>query len=152
MSAPAMPIPRTMRTMRRLQPLALLSLLALGACGRSPQQIADGPDPLEALGAPALSTRYSVPFWAREVHGGSGLWRRAASFCQGKDLAAFPNCHAVHVADFWEHPPAFPRPHRTLSDLLEEPAPGSPPAPPSSPLLPASPHRVPRVPPSGGLP
>ena len=144
MSAPLMPTPpKMLATLRPTALFALLALhamlallailaigamLALGACSRSPQQIADGPDPIEALGSPARSSRYDVPFWAREIHRGSELWRRAASFCKGKDPAAFPNCHTVGIAAFWESPPPFPRPRHTLRDLLP-PSAATPPAP-----------------------
>ena len=120
--------------------LLLLSLPALLACGRSPQQLADGPDPLAALGSPAASHRYTVPFWAKEAHGKSTLWESAKRFCTGRDEAAYPNCHAVRVVTFWETPPPFPRlPVRSVGDLLGEAAAASPvsPAPPTSPAPPS---------------
>jgi hypothetical protein len=153
-----------------LLPLACLALLA---CAPSPQQVADGPDPLQALGSPALSSRYTVEFWARELHTKCSLWQRATSFCKERDPAVFPNCHAVAVASFWESPPAFPRPRLTLDGLLAPPAPPaglfSPaipdapdaparpaaptgPASPVSPATPASPAPAPRDSTRGGRP
>lgn len=118
----------------RLLPLACLALLA---CAPSPQQVADGPDPLQALGSPALSSRYTVEFWARELHRKSQLWQGATSFCKERDPAVFPNCHAVAVASFWESPPPFPRP-RLLGGLLD---PQVPPAGLFSPAIPDAPAR-----------
>jgi hypothetical protein len=135
MSGPAMLVSLTCR----LLPVALSALLGLLSCGRTAQQIADGPDPMEALGSPAASGRYTVEFWAREAHGKSDLWRRATAFCRGRDHAAFPNCDAVRIVTFWEAPPPFPRPRYTF-EL------------PGEALPPAMAPPAPRQPASGGRP
>ena len=116
--------------LRSLLPLSvllpLLALPALAACSQSPQQLADGPDPIVALGSSAVSQRYTVPFWAKEAHGASVLWQRARDFCAERDQAAYPNCHAVRIVTFWETPPPFPRlPEHSLGVLLEEASPPS---------------------------
>ena len=86
----------------------LLFLLPLLACTATPQEIADGGDPLAALGASAASARYATPFWAEQAHHKSSLWAEARHFCAGRDERTYPNCHPVRLVTYWEAPPPFP--------------------------------------------
>lgn len=72
---------------------ALVSLLSCG--GPTPQELADGDDPLVALRSPARSARYDGSFWAREADAESGLWRSAIAYCREPGNATLPNCQTV---------------------------------------------------------
>lgn len=79
-----------MRLSRPLNLLAVLVLMATAGCGRGS---ADGDDPMAALAADRLSTRYQTDFWSAERRQRSALWQRAAAYCTREQTK--PNCHAV---------------------------------------------------------
>lgn len=64
--------------------------MAMAGCGRGS---ADGDDPMAALAADRLSTRYQSDFWSAERRQRSALWQRAAAYCTREQTK--PNCHAV---------------------------------------------------------
>lgn len=92
--------------------IAALALLAtsvtLGACTPSPQQVADGDDPLAALTVPAESHRYTDGYWREQARTDSaGRWAKAVAYCgdgqprPGLEAdGAKPNCRAVYGAAF----------------------------------------------------
>jgi hypothetical protein len=90
-----------MRSRRAVAGLVGMAL-TLGSCRPSAEAVADGDDPLAALAAPAQSARYDGPFWAREAHRGSRIWRTAKAFCEGHH--ELPNCHPVLLVTRWEEP------------------------------------------------
>ncbi|HEY0778020.1 MAG TPA: hypothetical protein VGD56_08650 [Gemmatirosa sp.] len=86
-------------------------LVLLGTCAKpTPEQVADGADPLAALAAPVGSTRYTPAYWTEQFRadaaGRPAPWRQALADCGTGDpprpgLAADgakPNCAAVYQA------------------------------------------------------
>lgn len=75
----------------------LLLLLAIGVlgCSPTPQDLADGDDPLAALRSPARSARYDGTFWSREAEAGSALWQGAIDYCRSPGNSTLPNCQTV---------------------------------------------------------
>jgi hypothetical protein len=108
--------------------------VALASCRPSAEAIADGEDPLAALATPAESARYDGPFWVREAHRDSRIWRAAKGFCAKARGRGLPNCHAVDLVERWEEPlrlgepgtPALLQPWQALPPL-----PAPPPLPPA---------------------
>ncbi|GJG89849.1 hypothetical protein tb265_50300 [Gemmatimonadetes bacterium T265] len=85
-------------------PAAVLALL--GACRPSPQQVADGDDPLAALTTTAESHRYTAGYWREQARtDAAGRWAKALAYCgDGRPRpgleadGAKPNCAAVSTA------------------------------------------------------
>ncbi len=76
-------------------------LLPIGACQPSQEDIANGDNPIDALGATARSTRYTSSYWVQQSERRSELWQRAQTACRDADLGARPNCAVVQeVAQF----------------------------------------------------
>ena len=75
--------------------LGLGLVLVLGACKASQEDIANGDDPIKALGASAPSTRYSGPYWSEQRHSQSAVWNQALAFCTPERVAEYPNCQPV---------------------------------------------------------
>lgn len=94
-----------------LFPATLVAALTLlGACTRSPQQVAEGDDPLTALTSSVASTRYNQGFWREHAHADSApgsLWGKAVAYCGHlgrprpglESDGAKPNCGAVNGAE-----------------------------------------------------
>ena len=76
-------------------------LLWLGACQPSEEDVANGDDPIRALSATVLSTRYAQAYWRQQADGRSQVWQRAQAVCDDADLGEKPNCAPVlGVAQF----------------------------------------------------
>lgn len=88
---------------------ALLGVLA-GCRTPTPEQAADGDDPLAALATPVGSNRYSAAYWTEQFRadaaGRRAPWRQALAYCGTGDPprpgleadGAKPNCAAVYQA------------------------------------------------------
>lgn len=63
----------------------LAAVLTFGACQRSPEQVADGDDPVAALGASTESHRYTEGYWQEQMRadatGRPSPWRHALAYC-----------------------------------------------------------------------
>jgi hypothetical protein len=87
--------------MAQLLTLGLTGFLALAACTSKGQQeadIANGDDPIAALGANVESTRYGTAYWAQQSDSNTSVWQQAKDYCakngvtgQGQKV----NCGAV---------------------------------------------------------
>ena len=98
------PIPQTL-TFRIAPPLIALTMLILGlvGCGPSPDEVADGGDPLAALRVDAVSTRYDGRFWRLQHRQAPDVFGEAVAYCAAEAEAARlderPNCEPVLMAD-----------------------------------------------------
>ena len=102
---------RAIRHPHTLAALAGAAALAAGAACRptppTPQQVADGDDPVAALTSSTPSTRYTQGYWLEQMRADSAgrpsPWRRALAYCgeNGRPRpgleadGAKPNCFAV---------------------------------------------------------
>ena len=60
--------------MRQLFALPLaLSALLVSACGPSQEQLANGDDPIAALGSTVESSRYGAKYWTEQMNAASDL-------------------------------------------------------------------------------
>ena len=83
--------------------LIAVSFLSLGACQPSEEDIANGDEPIQALSATVLSTRYAQAYWRQQADGRSDVWQRAQAVCENADLGEKPNCALVQgIAQFDE--------------------------------------------------
>ncbi len=80
---------------RHILGFALGLVVLLGGCKPSPEDIANGNDPIKALAASARSTRYDGPYWSAQRHDQSTTWRQAAAFCTPERVLELPNCQPV---------------------------------------------------------
>jgi hypothetical protein len=110
----------------------LAAAAALAACRPSPQQVADGDDPLAALTVSAESKRYNSGYWREQARadsaGPSSLWARALAYC-GDDArprpgletdGAKPNCGAVRQVTSERRQEASMRAVRARTDATQE--------------------------------
>jgi hypothetical protein len=78
-------------------------ILGLVGCGPSPDEVADGGDPLAALRVDAVSTRYDGRFWRLQHRQAPDVFGEAVAYCAADAEAARlderPNCEAVLMAD-----------------------------------------------------
>lgn len=83
-------------------------MLLFGACTASPRDVANGDDPLAALGVSVQTTRYQADFWVREAERAPDRYRDAVAYCEGRELDEYPNCRevlrAVSMLRYAEHP------------------------------------------------
>ena len=107
--------------------LAALVLAGLLGCRPAAERLADGRDPLAALGSPAESRLWDLAFWVEQQGTGSELWRRGFAFCRRHPGAAYPNCRTVRIASWWTGPAPAAAPARPAALPL-----------PPSPSLPSS--------------
>lgn len=83
-----------------LPTLALTGVLLLQVgCSETPEEIANGDDPLRALAVGAKSTRYDGPYWLYQREADRPVFERAVSYCKDQSLAEKPNCAVVMAAD-----------------------------------------------------
>src|SRR5262245_4493811 len=72
------------------------ALLVLSvACAPSPEQIANGEDPLRALEVSVASTKYNSAYWGEESHNATLLWTEALEKCSDAKWSTTPNCVVV---------------------------------------------------------
>ena len=87
--------------------LLLLSLLFTG-CTESPEDIANGDDPLRALETPVRSDRYGTGFWSLQRRDNEELWARATAFCNANKDGEHPNCEAVRYVEMTDRMSTLP--------------------------------------------
>lgn len=68
----------------------------------------NGANPVDALGAPTLSRRYDVAYWAEQQHRRTSTWRSGWAFCRGRSERAYPNCASIRLVGWIEAPPPAP--------------------------------------------
>ncbi len=88
--------------------LLLAGVAAAAACRPTAEAVAEGDDPLAALGAPVASARYDGGFWAREAHRESLTWKRARALCRERADESLPTCRTVTLVARWEEAPSLP--------------------------------------------
>ena len=98
---------------------ALVLVVVAAACRPTAEAVAEGDDPLAALGAPVESARYGGAFWARQAHRESLVWKRALALCRERADERLPTCRTVALVERWERAPALP--------ALPPPPPAAPP-------------------------
>lgn len=87
-------------TTRLLPLVALLGVLLIqSGCSESPEDIANGNDPLRALTVSTKSTRYDGPYWMRQRNMSPNLYQDALSYCSGHQPGEKPNCAPVVATD-----------------------------------------------------
>lgn len=75
--------------------ILLFTITMLSACEPSPETVANGDDPMEALKVPVQSTRYTGDFWMRDYERDPARFMEAVAFCEEKEFADYPNCREV---------------------------------------------------------
>lgn len=77
--------------------LTLVVPLAIAVLGCQPkaEDVANGDDPIAALGVPVRSTRYDGPYWQQQRLAASDVWRRAVAACTPDQAPQRPNCEPV---------------------------------------------------------
>lgn len=100
--------------MRQLFALLLaLSALLLSACGPSQEQLANGDDPIAALGSTVESSRYGAKYWTEQMNAASDTWKQAVAYCEPAEHADYPNCKTVGSVKFIGAPGAVENPARS---------------------------------------
>ena len=79
----------------------LLLALLLAGCRASPEDIANGPDPILALAQHVESSRYGSEYWKSVAASNPGLWAKATAFCRRQDAVEYPTCASVKMAEFF---------------------------------------------------
>ena len=101
----------------------LLFFGSLTGCEPTPEDIANGYDPIAALEVPARSTRYTGDFWMREHDRNPERYREAVALCRGREPADYPNCQEVMRAEVTRQALESPRLEgRTYSGQSTPPA------------------------------
>ena len=114
---------RVPRARRRLWGIVALvaAFYAIGACSSEADrqaELANGDDPLKALGATVESTRYTTAFWTQQADSYPLLFARARAFCDAQwasNSGQKANCGAVTAAVF-EHSGRRTAPKRPRRD------------------------------------
>ena len=93
--------------------------MAVGCGSEADRQrdMANGTDPLAALGATVESTRYSTAYWSQQADSNPALFARARAYCDAQWASSSGqkvNCAAVSAAQFdlFGRGPAPKRPRR----------------------------------------
>ena len=100
--------------MNRNIALVVLAGLWAMACGPSQEEIANGDNPIAALGSTVQSSRYGPAYWREQLQADSALWKEALAFCADSQRADYPNCQSVRSTEFIGKPGAVENP--ALSD------------------------------------
>ena len=79
--------------MRRLTPLVVAAMLA--SCSPTPEELANGDDPIAALASTAKSSRYGLNYWVEQRDRKTETWSRALAYCEPAERANFANCETV---------------------------------------------------------
>ena len=108
---------------RRLRGIVSLvaAFCAIGGCVSQSEreaELANGADPLKALGATVESTRYTAAFWTQQADSNPSLFARARAVCDSQwasNSGQKVNCGAVAAAVF-EHSGRRTAPKRARRD------------------------------------
>ena len=79
--------------------LALILLVL--SCRESPEDVANGPDPLRALAQHVESSRYGPEYWKGVAERDPTLWSKATEFCGRRDADEYPTCASVKMVEFF---------------------------------------------------
>ena len=82
-------------------PGRLSLLLLLLGCRESPEDIANGPDPLRALAQHVESSRYGPEYWKSLAERDPALWNKAAAFCRQRAATEYPTFASVKMVEFF---------------------------------------------------
>lgn len=88
--------------------------LAVAACGGSQEELANGDDPIAALGSTVKSSRYGPAYWKEQLEAESTVWKEALAYCADAEHANYPNCETVKSTEFIGKPGTVGNP--ALSD------------------------------------
>ena len=83
-------------------PTSLALVLFVVACRPSSGDVANGPDPLQALAQHVESSRYGPDYWKRAAAENTAVWRKATAFCRQADASEYPTCASVKMAEFFQ--------------------------------------------------
>lgn len=72
-----------------------LAALLLISCGSSQEELANGDDPIAALGSTVASSRYGLNYWVEQRDQETDVWARALAYCEPAERANYPNCEIV---------------------------------------------------------
>jgi hypothetical protein len=85
----------------RFIPITLvLGVVLLLGCRASEEDLANGDDPIAALGATVESSRYGEKYWQEQIQADSDVWREAVAYCADSERANYPNCEVVNRVAF----------------------------------------------------
>ena len=103
-----------------MKPLPALTLvLILTACRPSSQDVANGPDALQALAQHVESSRYGPDYWKRAAAENTAVWRKATAFCRQAEANEYPTCASVKMAEYFQantQPASRPAPFTFRND------------------------------------
>jgi hypothetical protein len=103
--------------MRSILVTLVLSTASFLGCQASEEDIANGNDPIAALGAAVESSRYGEKYWQEQIQANSDVWQEAVSYCQDSQHANYPNCEAVNRVAFLGKPGAVENPFASEKGL-----------------------------------
>ncbi|MGH7286942.1 MAG: hypothetical protein ACREI8_02870 [Myxococcota bacterium] len=72
-----------------------LVVAAITSCSPSPEDVANGDDPIAALTSTARSSRYGLNYWVEQRDQKTETWSQALAFCEPPEHANYPNCETV---------------------------------------------------------
>jgi hypothetical protein len=72
-----------------------LAAILLISCGPSQEELANGDDPIAALGSTVGSSRYGLNYWVEQRDQETDVWARALVYCEPAERANYPNCEIV---------------------------------------------------------
>ena len=96
----------------------LVTAIGCGSETERQADLANGTDPLAALGATVESTRYTTAYWSQQADSNPTLFARARAYCDAQwatDSGQKVNCAAVSAAAF-EQSGRRPTPKRPRRD------------------------------------
>lgn len=72
-----------------------LVVATIASCSPSPEDVANGDDPIAALESTAQSSRYGLNYWVEQRDQKTETWSKALAFCEPPEHANYPNCQTV---------------------------------------------------------
>jgi len=84
-----------MKESRMRRTVVVLFALFIASCSPSPEEIANGDDPIAALASTAKSSRYGLNYWVEQRNQKTENWSQALAFCEPAEHANYPNCETV---------------------------------------------------------
>lgn len=79
--------------MRRI--VFALVVATITSCSPSPEDVANGDDPIAALTSTARSSRYGLNYWVEQRDRKTETWSQALAFCEPPEHANYTNCETV---------------------------------------------------------
>lgn len=81
---------------------AFFVAILLDGCRASPEDVANGPDPLKALAQHVESSRYGPEYWKRVAARDTEVWAKATRFCRQANALEYPTCASVKMVEFFQ--------------------------------------------------